>query len=176
MTIEDIEAEIAELTEQMEKVVAAEETKKQVYTILQSFDVLFDVMDNADKKLLIKELIEKIDLYPRKNRSGQWVKTIYFKFPMYYNDSSEADCDVCFDMDGNFQPKRGTVETVVCLLRKKVDGHIGIPVNVDELGEIPHTSTPDAESPKNSFRCHGSDPHRSRCPVTEKLQRPHPQN
>ena len=113
--IEDTEAQIAELTEQMEKVVAAEETKKQVYTILQSFDALFDVMDNADKKLLIKELIEKIDLYPRKNRSGQWIKTIYFKFPMYYNDSSEADCTVSFDADGNFLPKGKTDESIVCL-------------------------------------------------------------
>ena len=116
--IEDIEAEIAELTEQMEKVVAAEETKKQVYTILQSFDALFDVMDSADKKLLIKELIEKIDLYPRKNRSGQWVKTIYFKFPMYYNDSSEADCTVSFDADGNFLPKGKTDESIVCLVKE----------------------------------------------------------
>ena len=118
--IEDTEAQIAELTEQMEKVVAAEETKKQVYTILQSFDALFDVLDNADKKLLIKELIEKIDLYPRKNRSGQWIKTIYFKFPMYYNDSSEADCTVSFDAEGNFLPKGKTDESVVCLTRKEV--------------------------------------------------------
>lgn len=116
--IEDTEAQIAELTEQMEKVVAAEETKKQVYTILQSFDALFDVLDNADKKLLIKELIEKIDLYPRKNRSGQWIKTIYFKFPMYYNDSSEADCTVSFDAEGNFLPKGKTDESIVCLCRQ----------------------------------------------------------
>ena len=125
--IEDIEAEIAELPEQMEKVVAAEETKKQVYTILQSFYALFDVMDNADKKLLIKELIEKIDLYPRKNRSGQWVKTIYFKFPMYYNDSSEADCTVSFDADGNFLPTGKTDETVI-LLSSFSDNLITIPI------------------------------------------------
>ena len=125
--IEDIEAEIAELTEQMEKVVAAEETKKQVYTILQSFDALFDVMDNADKKLLVKELIEKIDLYPRKNRLGQWVKTIYFKFQMYYNDSSEADCTVSFDADGNFLPKGKTDETVI-LLSSFSDNLITIPI------------------------------------------------
>ena len=74
-------------------------------------------MDNADKKLLVQELIEKIELYPRKKSSGQWIKTIHFKFPMYYNDSNEADCDVCFDMDGNFQPKRGTDETIVLLSR-----------------------------------------------------------
>ena len=71
------------------------------------------------KKLLIKELIEKIDLYPRKNRSGQWIKTIYFKFPMYYNDSSEADCAVSFDADGDFLPKGKTDETVCLLSRNK---------------------------------------------------------
>ena len=62
---------------------------------------------------------EKIQLYPRKNSSGQWIKTIHFKFPMYYNDSNEADCDVCFDMEGNFLPKRGTDETVVLLSKRE---------------------------------------------------------
>ena len=62
--------------------------------------------------------LKKIQLYPRKNSSGQWIKTIHFKFPMYYNDSNDADCDVCFDMEGNFLPKRGTDETVVLLSRK----------------------------------------------------------
>ena len=40
---------------------------------------------------------------------------------MYYNDSNEADCDVCFDMDANFLPKRGTDETVVLLSKGEVD-------------------------------------------------------
>ena len=113
----DIETQIQKTEAQMEKVIEANQTKKQVYSILQSFGVLFDVMDNADKKLLIQELIEIMELYPRKKSSGQWIKTIHFKFPMYYNDSNEADCDVCFDMDGNFLPKRSTDETVVLMSR-----------------------------------------------------------
>ena len=117
----DIETQIQKTAAQMEKVIEANQTKKQVYSILQSFGVLFDVMDNADKKLLIQELIEKIELYPRKKSSGQWIKTIHFKFPMYYNDSNEADCDVCFDMDGNFLPKRSTDETVVLLSKGEID-------------------------------------------------------
>ena len=40
---------------------------------------------------------------------------------MYYNDSNEAECDVCFDMDANFLPKRGTDETVVLLSKGEVD-------------------------------------------------------
>ena len=80
----------------------------------------FGIGGNPDKKLLIKELIEKIELYPRADRkqSGQWIKTIYFRFPMYYNDSNEANCEVHFDMQGNFQPKQTTHESVVTLIRK----------------------------------------------------------
>ena len=94
--------------------------KQQVYGILQSFDVLYDVMDNADRKLLIKELIEKIELYPREGRklSGQWIKTIHFKFPMYYNDNNEASCAVCFDLNGNFLPKKSNDESIVTLIRE----------------------------------------------------------
>ena len=103
----------------MEKIAAAEETKKQVYGILQSFDVLFDIMDNADRKLLIKELIEKIELYPRQNLSGQWIKTIHFRFPMYYNDNNEASCAVCFDLNGHFFPRTVHVESIVTFIRKE---------------------------------------------------------
>ena len=115
--MEDIQSQLADLDAQMEKIAAAEETKMQVYGILQSFDVLFDIMDNADRKLLIKELIEKIELYPRQNLSGQWIKTIHFRFPMYYNDNNEASCAVCFDLNGNFLPKKSNDESVVTMER-----------------------------------------------------------
>jgi hypothetical protein len=78
-------------------------------------------MDNADRKLLIKELIEKIELYPRQNLSGQWIKTIHFRFPMYYNDNNEASCAVCFDLNGNFLPKKSNDESVVTLSKGEVD-------------------------------------------------------
>ena len=118
--MEDIQSQLADIEAQMEKIAVAESMKQQVYGILQSFDVLYDVMDNADRKLLIKELIEKIELYPREGRklSGQWIKTIHFKFPMYYNDNNEASCAVCFDLNGNFLPKQSTHESVVTLEEK----------------------------------------------------------
>ena len=72
---------------------------------------------NAEKKLIIKELIETIELYPRQKLSGQWIKTIPFKFPMYYNDNNEASCAVCFDLNGNFLPKKSNDESVVTLVR-----------------------------------------------------------
>ena len=120
--MEDIQSQLADLDAQMEKIAAAEETKMQVYGILQSFDVLFDIMDNADRKLLIKELIDKIELYPRQNLSGQWIKTIHFRFPMYYNDNNEASCAVCFDLNGNFLPKKSNDESIVTMIREDNNG------------------------------------------------------
>lgn len=100
------------------KVIEADRTKKSVYSVLQSFDALFDVMTDMDKKLLLKEMIDSIELYPRTNCSGQWIKTIHFKFPMQYNDAAEPSTDICFDSDGNFQPKGRKDESIVLLIRE----------------------------------------------------------
>jgi hypothetical protein len=68
-----------------------------------------------------KELIEKIELYPREGRkqSGQWIKTIHFKFPMYYNDSNEPDSAVHFDKEGHFLPNGNTDESTVTLVKEE---------------------------------------------------------
>lgn len=60
-----------------------------------------------------------MELFPRKISQGQWIKTIPFPLPMYYNDSSQGDSDVCFDLGGNFLRKGSTDETV-CFLPKSL--------------------------------------------------------
>ena len=36
---------------------------------------------------------------------------------MYYNRENNADCEVTFDMNGNFLPKKSTDESIVCLVK-----------------------------------------------------------
>lgn len=117
--LDELQEQIDDISQKMEQAVETEAIKGQVYDILKSFDVMFDILDNEDKKSLIKALIESIELYPRTNCSGQWIKTIHFKFPMWYNDNNEYGCDVSFDTDGNFLPREKMVETVVCMSRKR---------------------------------------------------------
>ena len=76
------------------------------------------IVDHADRKQIQITNVEpqlyaaeQKEITPRKKSSGQWIKAIPFPFPMYYNDSREADCDVCFVMGGYFLPKRGADET-----------------------------------------------------------------
>lgn len=106
----------------MSKIVETEATKKMIYDFLESFDVMFDVLSSSDKKDLLKMMIEKIELYPRDNRSGQWIKTIHFKFPMYYNDDDTCSTEIHFDKDGVFQPKERIVEDVLYRLVHSIGG------------------------------------------------------
>lgn len=111
----DCQGLLDDVEERMSKIVETEATKKMIYDFLESFDVMFDVLSSSDKKDLLKMMIEKIELYPRDNRSGQWIKTIHFKFPMYYNDDDTCSTEIHFDKDGVFQPKERIVESVVIL-------------------------------------------------------------
>jgi len=43
------------------------------------------------------------------------VKTIPFRFPMYYNDNNKASRAVCLNRKGNFLPRKNRQESVVAL-------------------------------------------------------------
>ena len=48
-------------------------------------------------------------------------------------------------------PRCSHVETVVLFLREKVDGHIDITLDMEKLGEVPHTPFPDVKPKENAF-------------------------
>ena len=57
-------------------------------------------MNDADKKMLMNLLIEKIEIYPEKQKDGRWIKSVQFKIPLnidgetidtMYFDDSESD-------------------------------------------------------------------------------------
>ena len=73
--------------------------------------------------------INKIEIYPEPLENGQILKSIQFRFPVYYQ-GNEADMFV-----PNFE---NTVETVVLLSHKKPDGHINVKVEFGEGdGKVP---------------------------------------
>lgn len=41
-----------------------------------------DDMTDADKKMLMNLLIEKIEIYPEKQKDGRWIKSVQFKIPL----------------------------------------------------------------------------------------------
>ena len=78
-----------------------------------------DDMNDADKKTLMNLLIEKIEIYPEKQKDGRWIKSVQFKIPL--NIDGKAVDTLFFDDEEdteNSLPTGKHVETVVLLSRK----------------------------------------------------------
>ena len=56
-----------------------------------------DDMTDADKKMLMNLLIEKIEIYPEKQPDGRWIKSVQFKIPL--NIDGKAVDTLYFDDD-----------------------------------------------------------------------------
>ena len=97
-----------------------------------------DDMTDADKKMLMNLLIEKIEIYPEKQPDGRWIKSVQFKIPL--NIDGKAVDTLYFDDDEDNTegdeksvPHETTVETVVLLSQQKPDDTIEIDLDLDEL-------------------------------------------
>ena len=90
--------------------------------ILSSFDIIYDRMNAAERRDLVKYLISEVELFPREEQKTQkrFVKAIAYKFPI------EQKVLTQFDECG------ASVETV-CLLVRRNSLHIDIDVDVEEM-------------------------------------------
>ena len=81
-----------------------------------------DDMNDADKKTLMNLLIEKIEIYPEKQKDGRWIKSVQFKIPL--NIDGKAVDTLFFDDEEdteNSLPTGKHVETVVLLSKGEID-------------------------------------------------------
>ncbi len=100
--IADVEQRIANLQTETEDAQTMEDTKEAVYTFLEHFDEIFDLMDDPDKRDFLKSFIDYIEVYPKEERpNGQLIKAIHFRFPMTTKDGKLYK-SVGFDGGGNF--------------------------------------------------------------------------
>lgn len=107
--------EIAEATENLEtvqtQIKAIKEQKisrKQIFEFLELFDIIYNEFTEFEKKEFLHSFIKKIEIYPEPLENGQILKSIQFRFPVYYQ-GNEADMFI-----PNFE---NTVETVVLMSR-----------------------------------------------------------
>ncbi len=91
---------------------AAEEkalTLENIYKILMHFSELYDIMNDEERKELLAELIQEIQIYPE-GESDCPLKSIKFNFPIFQNGE---------EVDEIFLNKQLNVETLVVLSRKR---------------------------------------------------------
>ena len=109
--------------------------KRLIDTTIENID---DVSD-ADKKILMNALLEKVEIFKEKQEDGRWVKSIQFKIPL--NVDGKLVDTMFFDDEEDTENSLSTgkhVETVVLLFHKKPDGHINVKVEFGEgEGKVP---------------------------------------
>ena len=121
---------MAQSQEQMNKspkIKAIKEQKisqKRIFEFLELFDIIYNEFTEMEKKEFLHSFIKKIEIYPEPLENGQILKSIQFRFPVYYQ-GNEADMFI-----PNFE---NTVETVVLLSQRRPDTHIDIKLDLSEL-------------------------------------------
>ncbi len=83
-------------------------SQKRVYEFLELFDIMYDEFTEAEKKEFFNSFIKRIDIHPQPLENGQILKSIQFRFPVYYQGS---------EVDTFFPNKENTVECVVLMER-----------------------------------------------------------
>ena len=131
------------LQESMMKKATLESNQMSVQSmigILSSFDAIYDRMNAAERRDLVKYLISEVELFPREEQKTQkrFVKAIAYKFPI------EQKVLTQFDECG------ASVESFV-LLSELADDHIELEIDPMELEKVVDRVPPLTPKLSNTF-------------------------
>ena len=103
--IEDLEVKISNI--KLDKV-----TTDEIYRCLCCFDKLYDKISDMERKTFMNRFIIEIQVFPERQEDRRIIKSIKFRFPIYYNGEIRNS----IEWDSN-----NTFETVVSMIRKHVN-------------------------------------------------------
>ena len=110
-TIAEIEEKIADARLRKRAIETKSLTMENIYRILEHFSELYDIMNDEERKELLAELIQEIQIYPE-GESDCPLKSIKFNFPVFQDGK---------EVEEIFLNKQLNVETLVVL--KKTTGN-----------------------------------------------------
>ena len=84
-------------------------TKDSILNLLKQFDRLYAVMSQSDRQILIRTIIDEIQIYPEKQPDGRIIKSIKLSVPVVYEDGETPRIHL---------DKDTTVESICCLSRE----------------------------------------------------------
>lgn len=86
--IEELESQLIEARAKKQTIEAEKLTGDNIYKVLVCFDQLYGAMNEIEKRQLMEELIEEVQIYEERQANGQWLKSIKFKLPIIEEDMS----------------------------------------------------------------------------------------
>ncbi|MCC8170137.1 MAG: recombinase family protein [Oscillospiraceae bacterium] len=107
--VEDIEIQIDEVNNRIRNIRQEKISGDNIYRLLLAFDEVYGSATEQEQKEFMRAFIERIDLYPEKQKDGNWIKNIVFAFPVPVNGKEVKELPL---------ENGTTVETVVLMSRK----------------------------------------------------------
>lgn len=125
--IDEMEEKVQVLQRRIDNIMRQKISGDQVYEFLLAFDRLYKELSDVDKKKFMNTFVERIEIYEEKQTSGQVLKKIRFRFPIYFN-GEEID-EISWDNDD-------TVETVCLLSNRKPDSYVHLNLKMEDYYRI----------------------------------------
>lgn len=125
--IEELEDRLFVAKAKKTAIEAEQVTAENIYRVLRSFNSLYKVMDDEERRKLMEALIAEVQIYEDKKDSGQWLKSIKFKLPIV-----EESVDISLD-------NQNRVESCVLLERvsnRKADSYVKLNVKMEDYYRI----------------------------------------
>ena len=82
--IGDYEEKIESVSKRIENIKQDKISGEAIYKILIQFDKLYDNFSDLEKKKFMQSFVEEVQIYEEENDRGRFLKSISFKFPVYY--------------------------------------------------------------------------------------------
>ncbi len=107
-TMEQIETQIDDVKAQILSIQQEKISGDNIYQLLLAFDEVYGSATEAEQKEFMQAFIERIDMYPEKQKDGNWIRNIVFAFPVPVNGQEVKELSL---------ENETTVETVALLTK-----------------------------------------------------------
>ena len=126
--ITELEDVVAQYQEEIESIRREKISADNVYNYLILFHDAYDQLPDIWKKKFFQSFIQEIQLYPEQQENGQVLKSMKFKFPVFYNGQTIEE--IRWD-------KENTVETC-CLLERlrNAKDHVTFTLDMEDYYRI----------------------------------------
>lgn len=129
--IEEIEIQIDDVQSQIRSIRQEKISGDNIYQLLLAFDEVYGSASEAEQKEFMRAFIERIELFPEKQKDGNWIRNIVFNFPIPVNGGEVKELPL----------KTGTTVESIALLQKsnrklKPDTHVRLSLDMEDYYRI----------------------------------------
>lgn len=118
--IEEIETHIDEVKSQIQSIRQEKISGENIYQLLLAFDEVYGAATEIEQKEFMRAFIERIDLYPEKQKDGNRIRNMVFNFPVPVNGQEVKELPL----------ESGTMLETVAVLSRKSASKSFIPVSI----------------------------------------------